>query len=211
MFTNTLTPNCADYSFQLRQHMDNVRPILTSHHTKRRDDTCYVNPRLKTYSRVLLKRMNKHSLQKNYTGPHEIASQDNYFTIRLSNGTKDNVTVDRLKACITLEEALPPPARLAYHEVMIYPNDQVDPDEPPPLLQPRPQQVLIDEPAPVAGPLMPASSFGSPGSPAETTTKTYSSSSASSPSTTSTRISSPYTTSTPSSTTSISTNPLYKL
>ena len=162
-------PRCADYSYQLREHMENIRPIVTKHHTKRGEDGSYVDPRLQTCSRVLLKRMNKHSLQKNYTGPHEIvARHDKYFTIRLPNGTSDNVTVDRLKACYTLEEALPPPAQPAYHEITIYPHDQIGPDDLPPLLQEDLPEVPIAEPPPVARERSPALIFRRQNSPATT-------------------------------------------
>ena len=163
-------PRCADYSYQLREHMENIRPIVTKHHTKRGEDGSYVDPRLKTCSRVLLKRMNKHSLQKNYTGPHEIiARHDKYFTIRLPDGTSDNVTVDRLKACYTPEEVLPPPVQPSYHEVTIYPHDQIGPDDLPPLLQEDPPWVPIAEPPPVAKQRSPALIFSRQNSPATTT------------------------------------------
>ena len=160
-------PRCANYSYQLREHMENIRPIVTKHHTKGGEDGSYVDPRLKTCSRVLLKHMNKHSLQKNYTGPHEIiARHDKYFTIRLPNGTSDNVTVDRLKACYTLEEALPPPVQPAYHEIMIYPHDQIGPDDLPPLSQEDPPpRVRIAEPPPVTRQHSPALIFSRQSSP----------------------------------------------
>ena len=162
-------PRCADYSDQLREHMENICPIVTKYHTKRGEDGSYVDPRLKTCSCVLLKRMNKHSLQKNYTGPHEIiARHDKYFTIRLPNGTSDNVTVDRLKACYTLEEALPPLVQPSYHEVAIYPHDQIGPDDLPPLLQKDPPRVRIAEPPTVARQHSPALIFSRPSSPATT-------------------------------------------
>ena len=111
--------NPADYADRLREHMQHVKPIVTKHNVSAKSYS-YVDSNLATCRKVFIKNMNKKGLNFNYKGPYDVVARSpKYLTIKLPNGMLDNVTVDRIKACFTQEEALPPPAVEQFREVIV--------------------------------------------------------------------------------------------
>ena len=97
--------------------MQHVRPIITRHNTAK-DKKYHHDPKLDSGSKVFLRKMNKIGLHDNYVGPFDvIARSEKYFTIKLSNGKIDNVTIDRVKPCFSESDTLRCPATEEYHEV----------------------------------------------------------------------------------------------
>ena len=95
--TERIQHNALDYSHRLKAHMQNVRHIITLHNTAK-NKTYQHNPSLDSCSKVFLRKINKKGLQDNYIGPFDVIKRsDKYFTIRLSNGKIDNMTINRVK------------------------------------------------------------------------------------------------------------------
>ena len=102
---NFLNPR--DYASRLMQHMRDLKPIQTRHNR-----TCksYVNKNLKNSSMVFVRNNAKKGLSPNYKGPYKVIyAGENFFTIKLDNGSTDNVSIDRIKPAFTQEEAMPLP------------------------------------------------------------------------------------------------------
>ena len=86
--------------------MQEQRQIQTTHNI-RANLYSYVESALLRCEKVLIRNENKRGLQANYTGPLVLQRSAKYFTIERANGTPDNVSIDRLKACYTCQQALP--------------------------------------------------------------------------------------------------------
>ena len=143
--TERIQHNAVDYSHLLKAHMQNVRPIITRHNTAK-NKIYQHNPTLDSCSKVFLRKMNKTGLQDNYVGSFAVITcSEKYFTIRLSNGKRDNVTIDRVKPCFSESDTLPRPSTEEHHEV--YPPAPVEPVEP---------AAYHDYPAPQQHPASPA-------------------------------------------------------
>ena len=107
--TENVMHNAADYSHQLKAYMQEQRPIQTAHNVGANQYN-YVDSSLLTCEKVLVRNENRRGLQANYKGPFKVVERSaKYFTIELANGTPDNVSIDRLKACYNYEQALPKP------------------------------------------------------------------------------------------------------
>ena len=67
----------------------------------------YVDPKLATATKVLLKNEAKKVLQANYIGSFKVlARNDNHYVIERGK-VAETVAIHRLKACIEFEESLP--------------------------------------------------------------------------------------------------------
>ena len=90
----------------LRTHMQSMRLIDTKHNQPKFVKN-YVDPKLATVTKVLLKNEAKKGLQANYIGPfHVLARNDNLYVIEKGK-ISEPVAIHRLKACIEFEESLP--------------------------------------------------------------------------------------------------------
>ena len=143
--------NTLDNSHRLKEHMQNVRPIIT-HHNTAAGKNYHRDPKLNTCTKVFLRKINKTGLQDNYLGPFDVvARSEKCFAVRLSNGKVANVTVERVKPCFSETDALPRPAIEQQHEI----------ETPSPAAQPAPAgfeapQLPPAPPAPPAPPTPPA-------------------------------------------------------
>ena len=86
--------------------MQSVRPIDTKHNQPKFVKN-YVDPKLATATKVLLKNEAKKGLQANYIGPFKVLTRnDNHYVIQRGK-ISETVAIHRLKACIEFEESLP--------------------------------------------------------------------------------------------------------
>ena len=109
--TEYITHNAMDYSHLLKCYMHRRLggPITTTHNVSANPHS-YIDHSLQTHEKVLICNEAKKGLQPNYKGPLKVRNRDaKFFSVELANGTPDNVSIDRLKACYTWEQALPKP------------------------------------------------------------------------------------------------------
>ena len=87
--------NAADYADMLRTHMQSVRPIDTKHNQPKFVKN-YVDPKLATATKVLLKNEAKKGLHANYIGPFKVlARNDNDYVIQRGK-IAETVAIHRL-------------------------------------------------------------------------------------------------------------------
>ena len=105
--SGNIVHNEADYSHRFRKYMQEQRPIQRTHNV-RANPYSYVESALLTCEKVLIRNKNKRGLQANYSRPFKVLQRSaKYFTVEQANGTPNNVSIDRLKACYTYQQALP--------------------------------------------------------------------------------------------------------
>lgn len=119
----------SDYVDRQRMLMQTTSGIVTRHHGS--SGKSYIDPHLAKATKVFIRNNQKTGLAPNYRGPYEVIQRfPKYYSIKFDSGKIDNITIDRLKAAFTTEEALPRPqpmARLVHIPAIPQPPPRVVP------------------------------------------------------------------------------------
>ncbi|KAJ8043194.1 hypothetical protein HOLleu_10177 [Holothuria leucospilota] len=92
--TGDTIPDPCDYVDRLRQHMSNMRPLITRPTTR----SSHIPKELSSCTHVWVRTdAVRKPLQPPYKGPYKVLKRsDKFYTLEV-NGRQDNVSIDRLK------------------------------------------------------------------------------------------------------------------